>query len=203
MAPGEMVATVKIIAYGVAAGAVQAAQAAAAGALSLRPAVLSRAVLIQTVTAEEDGEKGRRAIQTRLAALGVALAPKVMVPHRQPDIAAALAARHGGGPDPDPDRLGHLGPERRGPGGAAAGGRAGGPLRDAGRPRQPAVPGPAGRGPGDRPARLRQKPALNGADWVMERVICGVPVTSDDIAAMGAGGLLKEVAARGRPRDPG
>ena len=27
-------------------------------------------------------------------------------------------------------------------------------------------------------------PALNGADWVFERVLCGVPVTHADIAAM-------------------
>ena len=45
-----------------------------------------------------------------------------------------------------------------------------------------------------------KSPALNGADWVMERVICGVPVTSADIAAMGVGGLLKESPARGMPR---
>jgi molybdenum cofactor cytidylyltransferase len=35
----------------------------------------------------------------------------------------------------------------------------------------------------------------------MERVICGVPVTSAEIAAMGVGGLLKESPARGRPRE--
>jgi molybdenum cofactor cytidylyltransferase len=43
--------------------------------------------------------------------------------------------------------------------------------------------------------------ALNGADWVMERILCGVPVTPDDIAAMGVGGLLKEIPVRGRLRD--
>ena len=46
-----------------------------------------------------------------------------------------------------------------------------------------------------------RSPALNGADWVMERVICGVPVTDADIAAMGVGGLLKEIPQRGRPRE--
>ena len=46
-----------------------------------------------------------------------------------------------------------------------------------------------------------KSPALNGADWVMERVICGVPVTSADIAAMGVGGLLKESPTRPYPRE--
>ncbi|MGB0440985.1 MAG: molybdopterin biosynthesis protein, partial [Paracoccaceae bacterium] len=44
-------------------------------------------------------------------------------------------------------------------------------------------------------------PALNGADWVLERLICGVPVTSADIMSMGVGGLLKEIPSRPRPRD--
>jgi molybdenum cofactor cytidylyltransferase len=35
---------------------------------------------------------------------------------------------------------------------------------------------------------------------VLERVICGLPVTSDDIANMGVGGLLKEIPERVRPR---
>ena len=45
-----------------------------------------------------------------------------------------------------------------------------------------------------------RSPALNGADWVLERVICGVDVTSTDIAAMGVGGLLKEIPTRPMPR---
>ena len=45
-----------------------------------------------------------------------------------------------------------------------------------------------------------KSPALNGADWVLERLICGIPVTSADITAMGVGGLLKEIPSRPRPR---
>lgn len=43
-------------------------------------------------------------------------------------------------------------------------------------------------------------PALNGADKVLSRVLCGIPVTSADIAGMGVGGLLKEIPTRPRPR---
>ena len=46
-----------------------------------------------------------------------------------------------------------------------------------------------------------RSPSLNGADWVLERYACGLQVTDADIAAMGVGGLLKEIAQRGHPRD--
>ena len=46
-----------------------------------------------------------------------------------------------------------------------------------------------------------RSPALNGADWVMERLICGVALTQADISQMGVGGLLKEIPTRPRPRD--
>ncbi|MGL5008622.1 MAG: molybdopterin-binding protein, partial [Paracoccaceae bacterium] len=47
-----------------------------------------------------------------------------------------------------------------------------------------------------------RSPALNGADWVLERYACGLKVTDEDIAAMGVGGLLKEIAIRPQLRDP-
>ena len=46
-----------------------------------------------------------------------------------------------------------------------------------------------------------RSPALNGADWVLERVACGLDVSDTDIAAMGVGGLLKESPARPHPRE--
>ena len=48
-----------------------------------------------------------------------------------------------------------------------------------------------------------KSPALNGADWVMERIICGLTVTASDIMAMGVGGLLTEIPSRPRPRRQG
>jgi len=42
--------------------------------------------------------------------------------------------------------------------------------------------------------------ALNGADWVLSRLACGLAVTSADIAGMGVGGLLKEIPSRPMPR---
>ena len=50
-----------------------------------------------------------------------------------------------------------------------------------------------------------RSPKVNGFDWVLERVLAGVPVGRDDVMGMGAGGLLKEIpsrpAPRGRPDD--
>jgi molybdenum cofactor cytidylyltransferase len=201
---GEMVATVKIISYGVAAASVARAAAAASGALSLHPARLARAVLIQTRTdgdAGVKGDKGQRAIRARLSALGVALAPPVVVPHRQDEIAEAL--RGLGATDlililtasatSDPEDVA-----------PAALRAAGGQVDRFGMPVDPGnllFLGRLGAVPVIGLPGCAKSPALNGADWVMERIICGVPVTSADIAAMGAGGLLKEVAARGRPRE--
>ena len=42
---------------------------------------------------------------------------------------------------------------------------------------------------------------LHGFDWVLQRLVAGVPVTGGDLAGMGAGGLLKEIASRPMPRE--
>ncbi|MGL4488507.1 MAG: NTP transferase domain-containing protein [Rhizobiaceae bacterium] len=47
-----------------------------------------------------------------------------------------------------------------------------------------------------------RSPKENGFDWILDRVIAGVPVTPDDFATMGVGGLLMEIETRPRPRDP-
>lgn len=47
-----------------------------------------------------------------------------------------------------------------------------------------------------------RSPKLNGFDWVLQRVMAGVPVTAEDIMDMGAGGLLAEIPTRPSPRDP-
>lgn len=45
-----------------------------------------------------------------------------------------------------------------------------------------------------------RSPAINGADWVLERLVAGLQIVSDDVAAMGVGGLLKEISLRPLPR---
>jgi molybdenum cofactor cytidylyltransferase len=45
-----------------------------------------------------------------------------------------------------------------------------------------------------------RSPKVNGFDWVLQRLIADLPVGRSEIMAMGAGGLLKEIALRPQPR---
>ena len=95
MAPGGLVATVKIIPYGLPRAAVQAAAEAGRGALALAPIVIAAAELIVTSHAAGSGEetgKGHGAIEARLTALGMTLARVTVVAHDTGALAAAIAA---------------------------------------------------------------------------------------------------------------
>ncbi|MCC5974413.1 MAG: molybdopterin-binding protein [Rubellimicrobium sp.] len=206
VAEGQMVATVKIIAYGVPEADVARAAAAGAGAMRLWSPRMARADLIETVIDGGDasgtgvpGDKGRRALAGRLARLGVQLGPRVLVAHETGAIAAALGAAEGeaifvltASATSDPA---DVAPE--------ALRRAGGEVVQFGIPVDPGNLLFLGR-LGDRPViglpGCARSPALNGADWVLERVLCGVPVGPRELARMGLGGLLKEIPSRPRPR---
>lgn len=45
-----------------------------------------------------------------------------------------------------------------------------------------------------------RSPKLNGFDWVLDRLAAGMEVCSEDVAAMGVGGLLMEIETRPQPR---
>ncbi len=45
-----------------------------------------------------------------------------------------------------------------------------------------------------------RSPKENGFDWVLGRVLAGVPIRRADIQAMGVGGLLMEIDSRPQPR---
>ncbi|MGL5115517.1 MAG: NTP transferase domain-containing protein, partial [Beijerinckiaceae bacterium] len=47
-----------------------------------------------------------------------------------------------------------------------------------------------------------RSPKENGFDWVLQRLIADMRVTSADIQRMGVGGLLMEIVSRPQPRDP-
>lgn len=201
LAAGEMAATVKIIAYGVRQASVDGACAAGAQALRLRPAQLHRVVLVETHIDSQARPLGAEAITHRLATLGASLVAHVHSPHREADLAAALAAITGtdlililtASATSDPQ---DVAPE--------AVRRAGGSVDRFGMPVDPGnllFLGQLGATPVIGLPGCVRSPALNGADWVMERLICGVPVTAADIARMGVGGLLKEIPTRGRLRE--
>ena len=46
-----------------------------------------------------------------------------------------------------------------------------------------------------------RSPKENGFDWVLMRLLAGLPVTRQDITGMGVGGLLMEIVTRPQPRE--
>ncbi|MCB1389919.1 MAG: molybdopterin biosynthesis protein, partial [Rhodobacteraceae bacterium] len=92
MEPGGMVATVKIIAYGLASTAVSRACDLGVGALSMALPILRDAVMIETVVGEGLGDKGHRVTQERLARLNMKLGPETLVPHEESALIRALGA---------------------------------------------------------------------------------------------------------------
>lgn len=201
--PGQMVGTVKIISYAVPEVALARACAQAAGALRIRPVALADASLILTEVPglpDKLNAKGRAAVEGRLDALGMRLADCVTVPHDEAALAQALGQATGallliltGSATSD---LMDTAPQ--------AVRRAGGQVARFGMPVDPGnllfhgslhgrpvigLPGCA------------RSPALNGADWVLERIACGLALSDDDIAVMGVGGLLKEIPLRPHPRE--
>ncbi len=45
-----------------------------------------------------------------------------------------------------------------------------------------------------------RSPKRNGVDWVLQRLLAGLPVNARDIRRMGVGGLLNEIPSRPQPR---
>ncbi|MDG1119158.1 MAG: molybdopterin-binding protein [Flavimaricola sp.] len=197
---GTMVATIKIISYAVPEPALAKAEMVVRGAMRLRPPAYRTAHLIETAIAGKDpGQKGRLALEGRLDRLGLRLDDREVVAHRVADLTEALTRAGAevifvltGSATSDPDDVG-----------PAALRAAGGHVERFGMPVDPGnllFLGHLGERPVIGLPGCARSPALNGADWVLERVLCGVPVTHDDIAAMGVGGLLKEIPTRPRPR---
>ena len=207
VAPRQMVATVKIIPYAAPRAAVEAARAALARveALRVHPFALASATLILTSLPGMKPallDKGAEAVQARLRALGIASVETVTVAHDEAAIADALRAASGAlllilTASATSDRR-DVGP--------AAVVRAGGRIERFGMPVDPGnllfLGDLAGRPVVGLPGCARS-PKLNGADWVLERLAAQLPVTDAAIAAMGVGGLLKEIPARPEPRAGG
>lgn len=204
MEAGQMLATVKIIPYGLARASVEAAAEAGRGAISLAPVVVGAAALIVTshdAGSSEDTGKGTRAIEARLAALGMRLTDVTTVPHETDALARALVEAVApmvlvltASATSDPR---DVGPE--------ALRRAGGQVARFGLPVDPGNLLFHGTMADGRPMiglpGCARSPALNGADWVLERLAAGLAVGPEDTARMGVGGLLKEMPGRRQPRE--
>jgi molybdenum cofactor cytidylyltransferase len=200
---GLLVGTVKIITYGVSEIALARACDLARAALRIRPVVLRDASLIVTEVPglpDKLAEKARAAVEGRLRALGMGLAAYRKVAHREADLAEALATAPG---DMVLILTGSATSDERDTAPQALR-RAGGQVARFGMPVDPGnllFYGSLGRRPVVGLPGCARSPALNGADWVLERLACGLSLTNDDIAAMGVGGLLKEIPIRPQPRE--
>ena len=199
MADSGMVATIKIISYSVPQAALDQACELARSAIRLAPPVVQRVGLFITETAGGAGAKGQKAIADRIAAFGLELNTPQMVPHEETALSRALIdGAEGltliltGSATSDIDDVA-----------PAAVRMAGGEVARFGMPVDPGnllfLGSLAGEPVIGLPGCARS-PALNGADWVLARVICGIAVSDDDIAGMGVGGLLKEIPSRPQPR---
>lgn len=200
MAAGGMVATIKVISYAVPGRDVDRACATGAGALRLAPPVLRDAGLVVTqIPGGPKDDKGIASTRARLAALDMDLVQVVAVPHRCAQLAEALETLRGdlvliltGSATSDTDDVA-----------PAAVRQSGGRVERFGMPVDPGnllfLGELRGRPVIGLPGCARS-PALNGADWVLSRIACGLEVGAGDIAAMGVGGLLKEIPSRPQPR---
>lgn len=205
---GRMVATVKIIPFAVASATVEQAVgiAAAGGVFDVRPFARRKVGLVQTTlpTVKDSVlDKTARITAARLARSESAIAREMRVAHETGAVAGAIAECLAAGDDLvvvfgasamcDADDVI-----------PAAIRRAGGSVARAGMPVDPgnlialgAVRGvPVIGAPG-----CARSPKENGFDWVLDRIVAGIEVTGDDIAAMGVGGLLMEIATRPQPRE--
>lgn len=208
VAPGQLLATVKIIPFAAPAPAVaKATEIAAKGQPLVEIAAFGarKAGLIMTELPDTKAsvlDKTSAVLRERLVALDSDLSQERRCPHRAEDIAAAIGDLRSAGCDPIlifgasaiTDRRDEI------PAGIVT---AGGEIRHFGMPVDPGnllllgalqnttvigLPGCA------------RSPKLNGFDWVLQRLLADVPVTPRDIMRMGAGGLLKEIPLRPQPR---
>ena len=206
VAPGEMIATIKIIPFAVP-GAVLARALAAIrpGAIGLHPYTPRRVGLVMSTL---PGLKPsilagtEEATRNRVESLGGQLLPAITCPHETPAIAAALHQLVEAGADILLVAGASAVVDRRdvGPAGIVA---AGGAIHHFGMPVDPGNLICLGQ-IGARPALVlpgcARSPKLNGIDWVLQRLFANLDVDGPALAGMGVGGLLKDVGARPLPR---
>jgi molybdenum cofactor cytidylyltransferase len=208
---GEMVATVKIIPYAVRVEALDRAAAAlgtGGTAIEIAPYRLRRVGAISTLTPGLKPSivtKTIAVLNARLAPAGGSVVTDAACPHDTGALATELGRQAAG----EPELIVVFGAsaiaDRRDviPAAIEA---AGGRVEHLGMPVDPGnlllIGEIAGKPVIGAPGCARS-PKENGFDWVLQRLLAGLPVTRADITGMGVGGLLMEIVSRGQPRDGG
>jgi molybdenum cofactor cytidylyltransferase len=205
VAKGDMVATVKIIPFAVEAEIFARAMAVLEGPLlSVTPFVLSKVGMISTILPalkRATIDKTTQALEARLRPAGAGIAAKVETAHEINALARALSDIA-----VDSEIIVVFGAsaitDRRDVVPAAIE-LAGGSVDHLGIPVDPGnlllLGEFAGRAVIGAPGCARSMKE-NGFDFVLYRLLAGLPVSSADIRRMGVGGLLMEIPSRPQPR---
>ena len=206
---GEMIATVKIIPFAVAASARDKAVAEAAKVkpvLHVAPYVVRKVGVVSTLLpglASKVIDKTLKITAARIAPASAEIVAERRVPHEQGALARAIdQVRKAGaelvvvfGASAIADRRDVI---------PAAIEAAGGEIEHFGMPVDPGNLMLIGRLRGQAvigaPGCARS-PKENGFDWVLMRLLAGLPVSRADITGMGVGGLLMEIVTRPQPRE--
>src|ERR1700759_1156093 len=205
---GEMIATVKLIPFGVEGKLRDAAvKAAGHGALRVAPYVIKKVGIVSTLLpglSPKVIDKTLRVTADRLAPAGAAIIAERRVPHDEKLLATAI------------NEMLALGAELVIVFGAsaiadrrdvipAALTNVGGTIEHFGMPVDPGnqlLVGNAGGVPVLGAPGCARSPVENGFDWVLMRLLAGLKVTRADLTGMGGGGLLMEIVTRPQPRVP-
>ncbi|HZS63948.1 MAG TPA: molybdopterin-binding/glycosyltransferase family 2 protein [Xanthobacteraceae bacterium] len=206
---GEMIATVKIIPFAVAAAQRDNALAIARRhepPLRLAPYKVRKIGIISTLLpglATKVIDKTLKVTAERLAPTGAAIIAERRVPHETAAVAQALESmvREGAelvvifGASAIADRRDVI---------PAAIEKIGGQIEHFGMPVDPGnlmLVGQAQGGVVLGAPGCARSPKENGFDWILMRLLAGIPVTRADITGMGVGGLLMEIVTRPQPRE--
>jgi molybdenum cofactor cytidylyltransferase len=205
---GEMIATVKLIPFGVEKDLCDAAVVAAkAGRLRVAPFKIKRVGIVSTMLpglAPKVIDKTLRVTAERLAPAGATIIAERRVAHDQKELTPAIA------------EMLSLGAELVLVFGASAIAdrrdvipasieNVGGVVEHFGMPVDPGnlmLIGHANNVPVLGAPGCARSPKENGFDWVLMRLLAGLEVTRADVTGMGVGGLLMEIVTRPQPRVP-
>jgi molybdenum cofactor cytidylyltransferase len=206
---GEMIATVKIIPFAVAKNARDRAVAAAVQArpvIRVAPYRVRKVGVVSTLLpglAPKVIEKTLKITAARIAPAGAAIIAERRVPHEQPALARAIddVLKAGAelvivfGASAIADRRDVI---------PAAIEAVGGEIEHFGMPVDPGnlmLIGKARGQPVLGAPGCARSPKENGFDWILMRLLAGLPVTRADVTGMGVGGLLMEIVTRPQPRE--
>src|SRR6266702_4730650 len=204
---GEMIATVKLIPFGVEAKLRDAAvEVAGKDALRIAPYTIKKVGVVSTLLpglAPKVIDKTLRVTAERLAPAGAGIIAERRVPHDEADLAASIKELLGLGAElvivfgasAIADRRDVI---------PAAITDIGGAIEHFGMPVDPGnllLIGSAGSVPVLGAPGCARSPVENGFDWVLMRLLAGLKVTRAELTGMGVGGLLMEIVTRPQPRE--